>query len=391
MALTDPVFKRELERLREVERFITQFSDTYNSNTNSRIAISLQQLKECIYFFRSAEGRFTSDYKFQSLYGEFDGLVTRFSQLVTNRKIDHFESIFGEINIFHKQLLNFDQNEKTPTLVERIDQQNTEIQSLRSLLESKVQQIETSQKSANENIEKAQEISKDASDAVTRVVTDKVSKEWTKEYDAYINPDETSNGILKKRRQDIRETKSIPWKGHIVLKTIRWSWYVIEYLWRKILTDLLFYNGKSYVNQMRRWRLVRFIWQSCLMAMAILYFLSLQDYNYATDGWQAIVSEKTIFLPLVAVVTLALVFSSKNFKISAHLLEQYRHRYVVTQMMGHLVELKELDAKSQLLQDGAKILFEFKSTGYMNKSSDEFATTKHLADVLSSKVSPQSP
>jgi len=229
-------------------------------------------------------------------------------------------------------------------------------------------------KSRSLNIEAKAEKIQVAADALAQVAEKKTSQEWTDEYASYVLYEESFDSSRRLIKSGRRLAKII---NYLYSKCLK--------LYSIIFKDVALYRGLSYNNTAKKWQFYRSLWLFFFFLTAIAYLVAFWNYDFTSHSMIEFILEKTRFVPVLLVATIGFTFASRNYKINSHLLEQYKHRYVVAKTMNNLMTLDNLKDERitiDLIQLGSKILFEFKNSGYMNKDDKELMNYKDIAEFI---------
>lgn len=300
----------------------------------------------------------------ESIINEFRTVMERFTEIVRLRTDDipnlasRKQELSGNIKRLYKTLYDLFVQDYRGW---RIDKEGSGF----------IEELEQRAKRAEESLtEKGEQ-------EVTKIIATETTEEWAQEYSKYIDPDKLVRNRLNESKRKLRQTKD---RRSGRLRILRNSFTSVRYWFHSkyiiLVAGTALYGGHSYLNISYRWRFWRAVFYLALLVLAVVYFVyflqtgvpkSAQYFDYFI--------QKLAFLPLIVILTVGLVFASRNYRINSNLLEEYKHRYVVAKTIQNLLLLPEIKKNAplqrQLLDIGTKILFEHRASGYMGKDSDE--------------------
>lgn len=359
-------FIRDLD---DIEARILDNDLPYGDPMSTNLYTSVNLLKNCANHLKSQLASSYANAEFTDVTRQilkFIELVKKLNKISSTRSSDGiFEAVQKEVVLFHSSIVGSSSGQKIEVstkekgrfkeYVNRSEEILSEITAKSLELDEKTKKIEA------------------AASLLTKTAEKKTSKEWTDEYLEYIKYE-----TYFENKNFAREYKNIFTKivTRLALKFRR--------SYSLLFRETLFYRGLSYNNLTKKWQFLRAFWLLCLLVSSVVYLVHFWDFNFEDKSTLSYVLEKTIFLPLLFVVSLAFTFAGRNYKVNAHLFEQYKHRYIVAKTMNNLMTLDNLKnerIKIDLIQLGSKVLFEFKPSGYMNKSDKDDLNYKELMEI----------
>lgn len=359
----------EMQILEDIEGLIITDRVPYNGEVSAALYESVKFLRECW------------DIIHQSKYSD---RVERFSQQAYNltqkmAKISRSRTsgnvimaIGSEIEELRDNLIETERmaskRTKSDDRASSLEKDLVKYQKLVRGMENRLKQFEM----------RAHEV-EDAASRLSDAAEAKTSREWVEEYREYIEYDH-SYKLRKVTTNTITKLKKV------------WLLYESEVikLVHGFFVDLIFYNGQSYSNLARKYQFWRSFWMSLLLIFATVYLVAFWDYDFSKKDYLEFLADKSKFIPMLVMLTIGFVHASRKHRINLHLLEQYKHRYVVAKTMNNLMTLDGLKSEiitTELIQQGSKVLFEFKNAGYMSKGDKETLDYKSIVELLTRKES----
>lgn len=304
-----------LDTIRQIDKALISRSDAFDYDHRSAVSTASEKLKEMAY----ALGEYGSAAPgFTRLKDELQSAVEYLSDAVKYTRTDRIYTIANQITQLHSY---FDKASK---------KESRSVQEELGALREQVKQYELQAKT--------KEVAKKKIDEVASV---EASREWSSYYEKHIACEElpkSSNG--------------------------RKAWF-----------SRLRYWGDNFYLLERKWMQWRSIWFGSLMLLSgVLLILSLLQI-WLGVGPLHVALEKLLAVPLYVVLGIGFAFASRNFRINANLLADYRHKQIVAKVLENVVlsnALEEKDGlKVDLLQQGAKSLFVAKNVGHLDKEAVE--------------------
>lgn len=192
-------------------------------------------------------------------------------------------------------------------------------------------------------------------------------REQIKQYELQAKTrDFASRKLGKVRSAEAAKAWSAYYDRHVDKERLaaRWAWWARLRYW-----------GDNFYLLERKWAQWRSIWLGLIMVASIS--LGVWAAVQLSDGVPLgrIFAEKLLLLPLYLVLGVCFAFSSRNYRINANLLADYRHRQIVAKILENVVINNAFDDKDdmkrEMLQQGAKALFVSRKIGHLNKESVE--------------------
>ncbi len=317
----------QMAKIRELEERLMVRADVFSSSSRERLAKGIGQLKDIAYFLEdSADRGFTHPGRLEE---ELPILVERLLAVVDGPRSSALLSVTTQIDSFY-------------TYFEKVS--NSANQSLideTNALREQVRQYELKE----QNQKTKERVVKDIKSA-------EGAKDWAAFYESYVKPNSADD--------------------------VKRSW------WGRFS-----YSGDNLFQLERKWELQRSFWLACLTVLFLAYILWIILFvPAASRDFQEVVVEKLIFLPLVLILSISFAFASRNYRIYANMLADYRHRQIVARILQNVIlgnvfgEKDEL--KMELLREGAKAMFTLRTAGHLGKDSFEKISIAEIIKELKS-------
>lgn len=318
-------FSIELRNLRALELYLTQSLDRFDSQIVEMFMQAIDQLRECTYLLRNVD-TLEEDYKLRDLQSQVSVLISELEHVIQRKSGRSIRAkVLESIKKVHEEVSMLKSQENT------MHKLREEIKDLASL-------VADYQKTIGE-------IELEKNKAIDQVRSAKVVGEWPDSYEEYIRNDFENQDTKSKRREAT-------------------AWF-----------NRLFYWGDNFCQLERKWAQRRFLWLLTLGLVFSVYLVWAVFFVQDKTNLNELVISKLSFLPLIAVLAIGFAFSSRNYRIYANLLAEYRHRKIVASILQNLIlneSLKDNDnLKLEMLREGAKAMFNLKSVGHLAKENVE--------------------
>lgn len=317
-------YDSDIERLRMLEDLLLQRADYFDSSEKEHLAASIDQLKEILY---SLDVVTTIDAPvLRRLRDDLPTLISHLTQVVDGTNSDALDSVVTRVQRFYEY---FARASKTANQ-NLIDEINA--------LREQVKQYELQAKTRDF-----------ASRKLGRVRSAEATKEWSAYYEKHV----TTSGI-----------SSVYVKSNWAWRRSNWAW------WRR-----LFYWGENFYLLERKWAQWRGVWLSLIVVLSFLLGVWVSVQLSLHISLPVVLGEKVAFLPAYLVLSVGFAFASRNYRINANLLADYRHKQIVAKILENVIANNAFEEKDgmklEMLQQGAKALFVPKNVGHLSKEAVE--------------------
>lgn len=394
--MANVAFSARLQELKAIEDNVIKGNVPYARERAGKLYDAVRILRECASFITNSEGlaSITSLSRRQEIIQGFDDMLDKLKRVSTSQAVESvFNSILSDVVAYRKSVMPQLGGELEDPAGFLAAQQEIAVLSARlSHYEKLVEEMER-------NAEKV----RGATSTVVGYAEGKTSKEWAEEYLQYVAPESEAKrktlALRKMYNNRLKERANT--KGAWRLLYVVWGFWVsrikIPFISGVtiVFIDKLFYTGLSYANMVVKWRAWRALWLFGLFCLSLAYIVFFWQYDFPNKDIVVFFIEKSAFLPLLVVMTIGFTFCSRNFRVNAHILEQYKHRYIVAKTLNSLMTLDGLQEdgviKTELIQQGTRTLFEFKYSGYMGKHQEgEGVPLRELINLLGKDSNKQS-
>lgn len=369
--MLDSTIAHALDILESIEDKIIRNTLPYTGQAVARLYKDVRILKECAIRLRSnASSSRVDDIDSVRQVENLSDLVTKIDEVSRRQTSSHVLQVISEdIKKLNEQVTDISLRKDTQAARE------AENEKLRSDLMQYQKVLEEMDRRFRAYEKRAQKVEA-AADTLSQSAEMKTSQDWSDEYEKYI--------INEKSHKGVGVSHNSKMYGKV------WSWLcgMTNRLFHAVFIDAIFYNGQSYSNRVKKYQFWRSFWLSLLSVLAVLYLVILWDYDFGSKDFVVFLLEKSKFIPLLVILSIGFAYASKNHRINLHLLEQYKHRYVVAKTMNNLMTLdglKDERVTAELIQQGSKVLFEFRTSGYASKQDKDSLDYKAILDSMLSR------
>ncbi len=311
-------------QLKRLEDLLLVRSRTFSGDQEMRLAGAIEQLKEVLYSLdeiSSIEGSAV-----HRLNDDLPVLVERLVSVVDGTNQDAIISVTTQVQRFYDYFTRVSQS-ANQNLIDQLNAAREQINQY---------------KLQDQTRQKAEAVEDETKKAISRVKSVEASREWSTYYEKYV----TQEGVSNFTRGGFK-----PWFAR------------------------LGYWGENFYLLERKWAQWRSVWLAMLVALSlVLLIVSFAQISFGVDILR-VAAEKLLAIPIYVVLGICFAFASRNFRINANLLADYRHKQIVAKVLENVVLSNALeekdDLKVDLLQQGAKALFVAKNVGHLDKEAVE--------------------
>lgn len=312
-----------LETLKRAERYLEQVSG-YSSEQILSLSVTIDNLKECAYFFKqyASNSTLSEDFRYLRFKDELEPMAEKVLRLCRLSNRQQVAATASAAKQLHNNVMELTKLEGTL--------QRSDLRESLGRLQSQVDQYQA----VVEDLQKEKDI------AIAQVKSAKATVSLAAAFQRYtLDPGKGSGKAF------------------------------MEWIKR------LFYWGDNLCSLERKWAHWRSLWLS-LLAIIFLVYLGWALWHIDQLGnLRFFIGAKLAFLPLILIVSICFAFASRNYRIHANLLAQYRHREIVATMLENIILNDALqdkdDLKLEIIREGGRVLFGLKNIGHLGKDQIE--------------------